>query len=68
MAAEIDGWMEFLNARMRVIQSARSHNYDEGQIYNLIGVDVMQTFMLCHTADRLNREAKKNEQSTDGAG
>lgn len=52
---DIDGWAEFLAARMRVLRSAASKEYTPSQAEALVNIEGMQTRML------LMRAAQENQ-------
>lgn len=57
---DIDGWSAFLEARMRVIESAVSKGYSPSELENLVNLKGTQTALLMLRAAESNRRKKKS--------
>lgn len=63
----MDGWGEFLEARMNLIRAARKEGATTEEVESLINIGGMQTVLLCMTADERNREQATYEAARKSA-
>lgn len=56
----MNGWNEFLEARMLVIRDALKQGKTLDEINHLVGVSPMQLMLLCETGRMRNEEELRN--------